>query len=147
MENCLPFTADVMVVIVHKCVQQTHLLALHLETLGYIPRLLNALNCFVYFLIIGDPRGDNLMVGSMFQKFLIDLGIRTEDAECNLIGEMCNFANLVLIIKVVWLSTILRQAINIPVIKMIQPVYNYTSFKENEGLTNAPIIIMANTSP
>ena len=42
MENCLPFTDDVMVV--HKCVQQTHLLALHLETLGYIPRLLNALN-------------------------------------------------------------------------------------------------------
>ena len=38
MENCLPFTDDVMVVLVHKCVQQTHLLALHLETLGYIPR-------------------------------------------------------------------------------------------------------------
>ena len=44
MENCLPFTDDVMVVLVHKCVQQTHLLALHLETLGYIPHLLNALN-------------------------------------------------------------------------------------------------------
>ena len=29
MENCLPFTDDVMVVLVHKCVQQTHLLALH----------------------------------------------------------------------------------------------------------------------
>ena len=54
MENCLPFTDDVMVVLVHKCVQQTHLLALHLETLGYIPRLLNALNGLVYFLIIGD---------------------------------------------------------------------------------------------
>ena len=63
MENFLPFTDDVMVVLVHKCVQQTHLLALHLETLGYIPRLLNALNGLVYFLIIGDPRGDNLMVG------------------------------------------------------------------------------------
>ena len=47
MENCLPFTDDVMVVLVHKCVQQTHLLALHLETLGYIPRLLNALNGLV----------------------------------------------------------------------------------------------------
>ena len=57
MENFLPFTDDVMVVLVHKCVQQTHLLALHLETLGYIPRLLNALNGLVYFLIIGDPRG------------------------------------------------------------------------------------------
>ena len=31
MENCLPFTDDVMVVLVHKCVQQAHLLALHLE--------------------------------------------------------------------------------------------------------------------
>ena len=48
MENFLPFTDDVMVVLVHKCVQQTHLLALHLETLGYIPRLLNALNSLVY---------------------------------------------------------------------------------------------------
>ena len=65
MENCLPFTDDVMVILVHKCVQQTHLLALHLETLGYMPRLLNALNGLVYFLIIGDPRGDNLMVGSI----------------------------------------------------------------------------------
>ena len=47
MENFLPFTEDVMVVLVHKCTQQTHLLALHLETLGYIPRLLNALNGLV----------------------------------------------------------------------------------------------------
>ena len=68
MENCLPFTDDVMAVLVHKCVQQTHLLALHLETLGYIPRLLNALNGLLYFLIIGDPRGDNLMVGSISQN-------------------------------------------------------------------------------
>ena len=30
MENGLPFTDDVMVVLVQKCVQQTHLLALHL---------------------------------------------------------------------------------------------------------------------
>ena len=44
MENSLPFTDGVIVVLVHKCVQQTHLLALHLETLGYILRLLNALN-------------------------------------------------------------------------------------------------------
>ena len=78
MENFLPFTDDVMVVLVHKCVQQTHLLALHLETLGYIPRLLNALNGLVYFLIIGDPRGDNLMVGSISRKLLTELGIRTK---------------------------------------------------------------------
>ena len=68
MENFLPFTEDVMVVLVHKCAQQTHLLALHLETLGYIPRLLNALNGLVYFLIIGDPRGDNLSLFLTFYK-------------------------------------------------------------------------------
>ena len=66
MENRLPFTDDVMVVVVHKCVQQTHLLVLHLETLGYIPHLFNALNGLVYFLIIGDPRGNDRMVGSIF---------------------------------------------------------------------------------
>ena len=59
------------------------------------------------------------MVGSIFRKLLTELGIRTEDAECNLMGERCNFANLVHIIKVVWESTIQRQAINTPVIKMI----------------------------
>ena len=93
MENCLPFTDDVMVVLEHKCMQQTHLLALHLETLGYIPRLLNALNGLVYFLIIGDRRGDNLMVGSIFRNLFTELGIQTEDVKCNLMGEMCNFAN------------------------------------------------------
>ena len=87
MENCLPFTDDVMVVLVHKCVQQTHLLALHLETLRNIPRLLNALNGLVYFLIIGDPRGDNLMVGSISRKLLTELGIQTKDAECKLMGD------------------------------------------------------------
>ena len=49
---------DVMVVLVRTRVQQTILLALHLETLGYNPHLLNALNSLVYFLIIGDPRED-----------------------------------------------------------------------------------------
>ena len=79
MENCLPFTDDVMVVLVHKCVQKIHLFALHLEILGYIPRLLNTLNGLEYFLIIGDPRGDNLVVGSISRKLLTELGIRTED--------------------------------------------------------------------
>ena len=51
MEICLPFTDDVMVVVVHKSVQQTHLLALHLETLGYNPRLTNAINGLAFFLI------------------------------------------------------------------------------------------------
>ena len=99
MENCLPFTDDVMVVLVHKCVQQTHLLALHLETLGYILRLLNALNGLVCFLIIGDPRGDNLMVGSISPKLLTELGIGTEDTECKLMGDKCKFVIFVLIIK------------------------------------------------
>ena len=88
-----------MVVLVHKCVQQTHLLALYLETLGYIPHLLNALNDLVYFLIIGDPRRDNLMVGSISRKLLTELGIRTEDAECKLMGDKCYFVIFVLIIK------------------------------------------------
>ena len=39
-------------------------------------------------MIIGDPRGDNLMVGSMSQKLLTELGIRTEDAECKLIVDI-----------------------------------------------------------
>ena len=82
MEKCLPSTDDVMVVLVHKCWQQTHLLALHLETLGYIPRFFECINGLVYFLIIGDPRGDNLMIGSISQKMLTELRIRTEDAEC-----------------------------------------------------------------
>ena len=118
MENCLPFTDDVMLVLLHKCVQQIHLLALHLERLRYTPRLLNALNVLVYFLIIGDPRGDNLMVGSISRKLSTDLGIQTEDTECNLMGEICYFANLVLIIKVVWVSTIPRQAFDTQVIKV-----------------------------
>ena len=33
--STINFTDDVMVVLVHKCVQQTHIMALHLETLGY----------------------------------------------------------------------------------------------------------------
>ena len=52
MENRLPFTDDLIIVLLHKCVLQTHLLALHLETLGYILRLLSALNDLAYFLII-----------------------------------------------------------------------------------------------
>ena len=61
MENCLPLTDEVMVVLNHKCVQQTHLLALQLESLGNIPLFMNAFNGLVYFLIIRDTRGDSLM--------------------------------------------------------------------------------------
>ena len=69
-------------------------------------------------MIIGDPRGDNLMVGSISRKSLTELGIRTEDAECKLMGDKCNFVIFVLIIKVVRVSTIPSQAINTPVIKI-----------------------------
>ena len=86
MENCLPFTDDVMVVLVHKCMQQTHLLALHLETLGYIPRLLNALNGLVYFLIIGDPRGDNLSSLELMILCFTDMPLLKN----NFIVEVCN---------------------------------------------------------
>ena len=41
------------------------------------------------------------MVGSMSLKLLAEQGIRTEDAECKLMGDIYNFVNLVLIIKVV----------------------------------------------
>ena len=70
------------------------------------------------------------MVGSLFRKLLTEQGVRTEDAECNLLGEMCDFANLALIIKVVWVSTIPRQTINRPVITMIQPVKNIWPLKK-----------------
>ena len=81
-------------------------LGIYLETLGYILCLLNALNGLVYFLILGDPRGDNLEVGSISRKLLTELGIRTENTECKLMGDKYNFINFVLIIKVVWVSTI-----------------------------------------
>ena len=42
------------------------------------------------------------------EKLLPEPGKRTEDAECNLTGEVCNLANYVLILKVVWVSTIPR---------------------------------------
>ena len=99
------------------CAKKTHLLALHLETLGYIPHLLDEFNGLVYFLIIGDLRGDNLMVGSIFQKMLTELRIQTEDAKCNLMRELFKFADLILIIKVVWISNIKRKAISTSVIK------------------------------
>ena len=69
MENCLPFTDDVMVVLVHKCVQQTHLLALHLETLGYI--LLRIIKSSVTFRFL------KLMVFCVWPLFSILMTINT----------------------------------------------------------------------
>ena len=37
------------------------------------------------------------MVGSISRKLLTELGIRTEDAECNIMGEICNFATVFMI--------------------------------------------------
>ena len=70
MENFLPFTDDVMVVLVHKCVQQTHLLALHLETLGYIPRLLNALNGSVPLSACQTYLGLSLLYNNLMKNFI-----------------------------------------------------------------------------
>ena len=56
-ENFLPFTDEVTVELVHKCIQQLHLLALHFEILGYIPGLLNGLE---YLRRAGDFSGDNI---------------------------------------------------------------------------------------
>ena len=58
-ENCLPLTDKVTVDLVLKCLQHLHLLALHLEILGYIPHLLNGLE---YFRRMGDFRGDSLIL-------------------------------------------------------------------------------------
>ena len=56
-ENFLPFTDEVTVELVHKCIQQLHLLALHFEILGYIPGLLNGLE---HLRRTGDFSGDNI---------------------------------------------------------------------------------------
>ena len=50
-------TDEVTVYLVLKCLQHLHLLALHLEILGYIPHLLNGL---VYLRRIGDRIGDRI---------------------------------------------------------------------------------------
>ena len=39
-ENCQPLTLDLIVDLQHKCLQQLHLLALHLEIEGYTTLLL-----------------------------------------------------------------------------------------------------------
>ena len=56
-ENFLPFTDEVTVELMHKCIQQLHLLALHFEILGYIPGVLNGLE---YLRRTGDFSKDNI---------------------------------------------------------------------------------------
>ena len=76
------------------------------------------------------------MVESIFRKLLTEVGILTEDAKCNMMGEICNFANLVLIIKVVRVSTIPRQAIN-TLVNRITNEYSYAFLKAKQCITNA----------
>ena len=57
-DNILPFTDEVTIDLVHNCLQQLHLLVLHLEILGCIPGLLNRLE---YLRRTGDFRGDNFI--------------------------------------------------------------------------------------
>ena len=54
-ENCLPLTLDLIVDLQHNCLQQLHLLALHLEIEGYTTLLLYLL---LEFLSTGDLRGE-----------------------------------------------------------------------------------------
>ena len=54
-EKVLPFTDEVIAVLLHKCSQQLQLLALHLEMLGYIPGLSKG---FGYLRKTGDLIGD-----------------------------------------------------------------------------------------
>ena len=56
-ENFLPFTDEVTVELVHKCIQQLHILAMHFEILGYIPGLWNGLE---YLRRTGDFSGITL---------------------------------------------------------------------------------------
>ena len=125
-EKVLPFTDEVIVVLVHKCLQQLQLLALHLDMLGYILGLLNG---FGYLSKTGDLIGDNLTygllrkifeldvprkltddtennfrgliltVGKRVRKLWVEFGIRTEDAACNLRGDSVIF-NLSVIVMI-----------------------------------------------
>ena len=70
IENRLPLTDEVTVDLVLKCLQHLHLLALHLEILGYIPHLLNGL---VYLRRIGDFKGDSLILRKWFINEIISI--------------------------------------------------------------------------
>ena len=83
-EKVLPFTDEVIVVLVHKCLQQLQLLALHLDMLGYI---LGLLNRFRYLRKTGDLIGDNLTYGLLRKIFELDVPRKlTDDTENNFRG-------------------------------------------------------------
>ena len=60
-EKFLPFTDEVIAVLVHKCSQQLQILALHLEMLGYIQLVLGLLKRFGYLRKTGYLIVDNLI--------------------------------------------------------------------------------------
>lgn len=67
-ENLRPLTVELIVDLVHKCLQQLHLLALHLEILGYISGLLNGLE---YLRKTGEFKGDNLTLRFKLNIFVL----------------------------------------------------------------------------
>ena len=114
--------------VVQKCLQHLHLVALHFEILGYIPRLLNGI---IYLRKMGDFRGDSLTLGllrktlvlavpwrlvddaenkfkgiiliegSIVLKLCMERDICTEDVECNLRGDIIDLIKFVIPIKFV----------------------------------------------
>ena len=78
-ENFLPFTDEVTVELVHKCIQKLHLLTLHFEILGYIPGLLNGLE---YLRRTGDFSEDTISRRSLWNILVLAQPWRlTEDAD------------------------------------------------------------------
>ena len=83
-KKVLPFTDEVIVVLVHKCLQQLQLLALHLEMLGYILVLLKE---FGFLHKTGDSIGDNLTLRLLRRILVLDAPCRsTEEAENKIRG-------------------------------------------------------------
>ena len=78
-EKVLPFTDEVIIVLVHNCLQHLELLAFHLEVLGYVLGLLKG---FGYLRKTGDLIGDNLTLRLLRRILVLDAPCRsTEDAE------------------------------------------------------------------
>ena len=70
------------------------------------------------------------------RKLLTELGIRTEDAECKLMGDKCNFVIFVLIIKSFVGKYHPKTSNRHTGYQNDKPV-KYKSLKAKEGITNA----------
>ena len=88
-EKVLPFTDEVIVVLVHKCSQQLQLLALHLEMLGNILGLLKGIG---YLHKTGDLIGDHL-TRRLLRRILV------LDAPCRSTEETVGFRCVPLFLK------------------------------------------------